>query len=156
MQTDSYLSAYRHVISMERLVQEVKDLHTPDAYYEIKHFAINKGTQWTAFVDRMTELTVMERIEWCETFLQDLVLLHQYTIVFQKSMIKKGVDLEHRLGSQEHEHKKLHTLLYKGENVVFSEDVCEDVLLRSAGRLRTLVRWAHEVCVCLSFCVCVR
>lgn len=68
-------------------------------------------------------------------------------------MIKRGADLEHHLGSQEHEHKKLHRLLYKGENVVFSEDVCEDVLLRSARRLCTLVEWAHEVCLCV--CVCV-
>lgn len=148
MQKDEYLSAYKHVISMERLVQEVRDLQTPSLYYEIKHYAINTNTRWEPYVERMTELSVMTRIEWCEAFLADLLLLHQHTIVFEQNMVKRGVDLEHRLGSQEHEHKKLHMLLYKGENAVFSEDVCEDVLFRSARRLRTLVSWAHTVSAC--------
>lgn len=151
MQKDEYMSAYRHVISMERLVREVRGVQTPSLYHEIKHFGINKNTRWEAFVERMTALTVVERIEWCEVFLEDLQLLHQHTVVFEKSMIKRGVDLEHRLGSQEHEHKKLHMLLYQGENTVFSEDVCEDVLLRSARRLCTLVGWAHEVRVSVDY-----
>lgn len=145
MQKDEYLLAYKHVISMERLVQEVRGLQTPDLYYELKHYAINKNTRWEAYAERMTELSVISRVEWCETFLEDLLLLHQHTISFEQSMVKRGADLHHRLGSQEHEHKKLHLLLYKGENAVFSEDVCEDVLLRSARRLRTLIGWADEV-----------
>ena len=145
MQKDEYLLAYKHVVSMERLVGEVKGLQTPDMYYELKHYAINKNTRWEAYVERMTELSVVTRVEWCETFLEDLLLLHHHTITFEKSMVKKGIDLAHCLGSQEHEHKKLHMLLYKGENAVFSEDVCEDVLLRSARRLRTLLSWAHDV-----------
>lgn len=38
MQKDEYLFAYKHVISMERLVQEVRGLQTPDLYYEIRIF----------------------------------------------------------------------------------------------------------------------
>lgn len=145
MQPENHILSYRHVISMERLVQEVRGMRTPDLYYELKHYAINRFTRWDAFVERMSELTVIDRIQWCEAFLEDLLQLHKHTITFEENMIKKGTDLEHRLGSQEHEHKKLHMLLYKGENAVFSEDVCEDVLFRSAHRLRTLVLWAHTV-----------
>lgn len=76
MQTDAFLSAYKHVISMERLVQEVRGLQTPSLYYELKHYAINRNTRWEAFVGGMTELSVLDRIEWCEVFLADLQLLH--------------------------------------------------------------------------------
>lgn len=148
MQQDGYLLAYKHILSMERLVGEVRGLQTPDTWYEIKHYAINKNTRWETYAERMTELSVTNRIQWCETFLEDLLLLHQHTISFEQSMVKRGADLRYRLGSQEHEDKKLHMLLYKGEQAVFSEDVCEDVLLRSARRLRTLISWAHEVRAC--------
>ena len=144
-QQDSFVFAFRHVLSMERLVQEVRGLQTPDVYSSLKHYAINKHTQWEAVVNRMEELSVLDRIEWCEVFLKDLLLLHKHTTVFEQKMVERGADLERQLGSQEHEDKKLHLLLYKGENAVFIEDVCEDVLLRSARRLRTLVNWAYAV-----------
>lgn len=149
MQQDKIVSAFRHVISMERLVKEVGGLQTPDLYASLKHYAINRTAQWEVVVGGMTELSVVDQIQWCEVFLEDLLLLHQHTMAFEKSMIERGADLGHPLGSQEHEHKKLYVLLYKGENAVFSEDVCEDVLLRSARRLDTLVGWAHEVCICV-------
>ena len=38
------------------------------------------------------------------------------------------------LGSQQHEEKKLALLLTRGEEVVASLDMCEDVLLRSVRR----------------------
>lgn len=144
-QQDNFVFAFRHVLSMERLVQEVRGLQTPDMYNCLKHYAINKHTQWEAYVNPMEELSVLDRIEWCEVFLKDLLLLHKHTTVFEQQMVERGADLERQLGSQEHEDKKLRLLLYKGETAVFIEDVCEDVLLRSARRLRTLVNWAYTV-----------
>ena len=149
MPADAHLQSYRHVISMERLVREVRGVRTPDPYYELKRLAINKNTGWESYVAGLTELSLFERIQWCETFLEDLLLLHRHTITFEKDMVEKGADLKSHLGSQEHETRKLHTLLYKGEQVVFNQDVCEDVFLRSARRLRTLIEWAHAVSVCV-------
>ena len=149
MPGDPHLQAYKHVLSMERLVREVRGLQTPDAWYEIKRYAINKNTGWDAYVAGLSELSVFDRILWCESFLEDLLLLHRHTITFEKDMVQNGADLNSRLGSQAHETRKLHTLLYKGEHVVFNEDVCEDVFLRSARRLRTLVEWARTVSVCV-------
>lgn len=145
MQKDESLTSFRDVISMQRFVQEVRGLQTPAIYEKTKHYARNKDKRWEEFVGDMTEQSRMNHVQWCEVFSADLLLLRGYTITFEQNMIGRGADLDHGLGSQEHELKKLHMLLYQGENAVFNEDMYEDVLLRSARRLRTLIGWAQEV-----------
>ena len=94
MPGDPHLQAYKHVLSMERLVREVRGLQTPDAWYEIKRYAINKNTGWDAYVAGLSELSVFDRILWCESFLEDLLLLHRNSrIVLQissRSILKRS------------------------------------------------------------------
>lgn len=146
MQQDPEIAAFKRVISMERLVDSTQGLRTPCMYYEIKYMAINKESDWRPAVSSMTVIGVMDRIKWCEAFLGDLLVLHNHNQLFERRMIiNHGVDLETQLGSKEHEDKKLRLLLTEGDDVVASLDMCEDVLLRSARRLQTLVGWAYAV-----------
>ena len=150
MQQDPEIAAFKHVISMERLVDSTRGLRTPCMYYEVKYFAMNRESDWRPVVSSMTATGVLGRIRWCEVFLGDLLVLRNQTQLFERRMINdRGVDLETQLGSKEHEDKKLRLLLTEGDDVVASLDMCEDVLLRSVRRLQTLVGWAYAVRVVL-------
>ncbi len=147
MQDNGAVQAFGHVLSLERLVKQTKGLRTPFMYYEIKHLAINKDNSWQPVVEIMTEMAVLDRIKWCEVFLGDLLVLQSRMEIFEKRMTERGADLVTPLGSRQHEEKKLALLLTQGEEVVASQDICEDVMLRSVRRLATLSEWAYKVSV---------
>ena len=150
MQQEPEIAAFKKVLSLERLVQSTRGLRTPGAYHEMKHLATHKDCDWRLAVSSMTATSVLNRIKWCEVFLGDLLVVHNQTQLFERRMVKDcGVDLETQLGSKEHEDNKLRLLLTKGDDVVAGFDMCEDVVLRSVRRLRTLVGWAYAVRVVL-------
>lgn len=150
---DVHLKAFEHLLSLERLVKDVKGLRTRMVYYETKHMALNRNTDWQPVIDCMTDSAVLARIQWCEVFLSDMVIIRRRSDEFEKRMAQKGADTQNTLGSREHEEQKLRTLLRLGESAVAAQDACEDVLLRGVRRLMTLVNWAYEVIV---FVVCRR
>ncbi len=145
MQGIEAVTAFKYVLSLERLVQSTQGLRTPSMYFELKNMAVNKDSDWQLAAEGLTEAAVLDRIKWCEVFLGDLLVLRNRMEVFEWRMEERGADLAAALGTQQHEDKKLALLLTKGEDAVASLDICEDVMLRAVRRLSTLCSWGHLV-----------
>ena len=145
MPTQPLDSTLPRLISLKRLVDGVRGTKTDLLYFEIKRMAVLKDTDWEPVISRMSEPAVLARIQWCEAFLKDLVLIEARSGEFERRMARKGADMTNALGSRQHEEQKLRLLLSQGEAAAAAQDACEDVLLRGVCRLMTLVTWACEV-----------
>ena len=154
MQETAGTTAFQQVISIERLVDSARGVKTPCLYYELKHMAINKDSDWRPVVNILTERDMLDRIQWCEAFIGDILILRQLADALEQRMTRVA-DLKAPVGSQEHIEGKLRLLLARGENAVLQSDVCEDVLLRALRRMLTLTEWGYTVSPFpISFTIC--
>lgn len=149
MQKPLEQSTYAQVISVERLVASARGTRTPCLYYELKHHAINRDSDWRPVVRNMTQCAVLDRIKWCEVFIGDILILRRLAEALEQRTMRLA-DLAAPVGSPQHVEAKLRLLLAKGENAVIQSDVCEDVLLRALRRMLTLADWSYTVSS--SFC----
>ena len=144
MQQAPETMAFKQLNSIERLVNSAGGTRTPCLYYELKHMAINKDSDWRPVVCILSESAVLDRIKWCEAFIGDILILRKSAEGLQQRAARKA-DLKAPVGSRQHIERKLMLLLARGEDIVTQSDICEDILLRALRRMLVLAEWAHTV-----------
>ena len=151
MQQPPETMAFKQVASIERLVNSARGVRTPCLYYELKHLAINRDSDWRFVVRTLSRSALLDRIRWCEVFVGDIVILRRQAKALEQRTTRLA-DLRTTVGSSQHVEAKVRMLLVRGENAVAQSDVCEDVLLRALRRLSTLVEWSYSVSRSCSGC----